>query len=381
MKKRWIWKTVLIVLLSLWRPMSVQAEVDVDPSYLDFGDVDEIIQEAEGEQTLQEQTGSRTIGELLASLIQGETSISWSDWVKAFGVSLWGNMQEYMGLMLQVIALTLLAQIFSTLELHFGDGAVGEIGFLAVYGCLIWLLVQSFQIAYQEASGLLEHVRDLSLYMLPAMAAVAVASGYGISSVLQSELMTSGFSVILSVMKNGFAVCIVWVTILELVNFMSKRAILSQLTSLVRTILEKGIKAITGLYLFLMGVFGIVMPSVDKTVYKASSAVMASVPVVGSAMSGAMDSVLAGSMLIKNGIGATGCIALLCICLIPAARLTAIWLMYRMMAAFLSPIADPRIIQVLSALGRSTAMLLGLLVSGIVIFTGAVGIFVMTTGQ
>lgn len=165
-KKRWIWRAVLIVLLSLWQPIEVGAETDVDPSYLDFGEVDEIIQEAEGQQTLQEQTGSRSIGELLSSLIKGETSVSWSDWVNAFGVSLWGNVQEYMGLMLQVIALALLGQIFNTLELHFGDGAVGEIGFLAVYGCLIWLLVQSFQIAYREASGLIEHVRDLSLLSL-----------------------------------------------------------------------------------------------------------------------------------------------------------------------------------------------------------------------
>lgn len=98
-------------------------------------------------------------------------------------------------------------------------------------------------------------------------------------------------------------------------------------------------------------------------------------------MSGAMDSVMAGSMMIKNGIGAAGCIVLLCICLLPAAKLTAIWFVYRLLAAFLSPIADPRMIQVLAAMGRSTAMLLGLLVSSIVIFTGVVGVFVMTTGQ
>jgi len=49
-KKRWIWRAVLIVLLSLWQPIEVGAETDVDPSYLDFGEVDEIIQEAEGQQ-------------------------------------------------------------------------------------------------------------------------------------------------------------------------------------------------------------------------------------------------------------------------------------------------------------------------------------------
>lgn len=375
------WLIIGIFLLSLLQPIMVQAETDVDPSFLDFEEADEVLNEAEGRAVLKEQTGSRTIGELLQALISGKAVGSWSEWGSAFLTALLGNMKEYMGLMLQVVSLVLLGQIFTALDIHFGDGSVGEIGFLAVYGCLIWVLMKSFQLAYQESISLIGHVRDLSLYMMPAMAAVAVASGYGVSSILQSELMTSGFSVILTVMKNAFAAGILWVTVLEIVNFMSKKAILSQLTSLVRTILEKGMKAVTGLYLFLISVFGMVMPSVDKTVYKASSAVIASVPVVGSAMSGAMDSVMAGSMMIKNGIGAAGCIVLLCICLLPAAKLTAIWFVYRLLAAFLSPIADPRMIQVLAAMGRSTAMLLGLLVSSIVIFTGAVGVFVMTTGQ
>lgn len=375
------WVAIGILLLSLCWPLMVQAEGELDTSYLDFRGADEVLEDAGGDELLKQQTGSRTIGQLLKALLNGESGASWADWAEAFAGSLFGNLKEYLGLMLQVAALALLSQLFNVLDIHFGAGGTGSIGFLAVYGVLVLVLVQSFRIAYEEAQQLVENVRNLSVYMIPAMAAVAAAGGYAISSVMQSELMTGGFSLILTVMKNCFAVGILWVTVLEIVNFISKRALLSQLTSLVRTVLEKGMKAVSALYLFLMGTVGVVMPAADQAVYKASSAVVGSVPVVGSAMSGAMDSVLAGSVLIKNGIGAAGCIALLCICLVPAAKLTAIWLVYRLLAAFLSPVADERVVQVLAALARSTSMLLGVVVSSIIVFTGAVGIFVMSTGR
>ena len=186
---------------------------------------------------------------------------------------------------------------------------------------------------------------------------------------------------ILTVMRTVFAAGVLWITVLETVNFIGKRPALSQLTALGRTLVEKGVKTLSMVYLLAMGLLGAVTPTADQMVYKVSNTLLSAVPVVGSAMSKAMDSVMAGSVLIKNGIGVTGCIVLLCICMLPIARLVAIWLLYRLMAAFLSPIADERIIRLLTVFGKSTAILVGILVSGMVVFTGTVGIFIITLHQ
>ena len=368
---------MLIALLSA----SITVQAEVDPSQMDFNPVDEVLEESGAEEVMEEQTGSRSIGELLEDLLSGAHTADWKQWVRAFIDLLGGHVKEYVSLMIQVVALAVLSRFFSGLELNFGEGSAGSIGFLCVYGVLVMLLLQSFQLAYEETREVLGRMQTVSLYMMPAMAAVAVAGGYALSSTLQSELITGGFSLLLTVMKQIIATGILGVTIIEIVNYISPRAVLSHLTSLVRTVLEKGMKAACGLYLFLMGTCSVVAPAADKALYKASSAVLSSVPVVGSAMSGAVESVMAGSMLVKNGIVAAGCMALLCLCLVPVARLTAIWLIYRLLAAFLAPVVDERVVKLLTVLARSTAMLLGLLVGGVIIFTGAVGIFIMTTGQ
>ncbi len=384
MKKQIILGIAILMAILLLCPLKVTADGEdngLDLSELDFGGIDDMLKETGADETLQNQTESKTVGQLLDGVISGEVKASWQDWFAAFGTSLWGNLKAYMELMVQVVGLALISQFFNSLTVHFGEGSAGEIGFLCVYGVMVVVLVESFQIAYEETKQTVEQVRNLSLYMMPAMAAVAVAGGFPISSIIQGEALSGGFSLILTVIKNVFIVGVLWITVLEVVNFISKRAVLSHLTSLGRIILEKGIKAISALYLAMMGIMGAVTPAADRMVYKVSNTLISSVPVVGSAMSGAMESVMAGSVLVKNGIGAVGCILLLCICLLPVAKLTAFWLMYRLMAAFLSPVADERVVQLLSALGRSTAMLLGILVSSMVIFTGAVGILIVTLRQ
>ena len=188
---------MLIALLSA----SITVQAEVDPSQMDFNPVDEVLEESGAEEVMEEQTGSRSIGELLEDLLSGAHTADWKQWVRAFIDLLGGHVKEYVSLMIQVVALAVLSRFFSGLELNFGEGSAGSIGFLCVYGVLVMLLLQSFQLAYEETREVLGRMQTVSLYMMPAMAAVAVAGGYALSSTLQSELMTGGFSLLLTVMK------------------------------------------------------------------------------------------------------------------------------------------------------------------------------------
>ena len=384
MKKQLLAGFIVIITMLLFWPMKVGAEgqeIELDTSSMDFSDVDAILEQSGTNEMLQSQTQAQTVSELLQMVLSGNIKVSGKQWGEAFGNLLWGNLQTYMGLMLQIIGLVLVSQFFNSLTLQVGEGSVGEVGFLCVYGILVLILLESFHVVYLESKETIENVRNLSLYMMPAMAAVAVAGGFPVSSILQGEALTGGFSLILTLMKNVFATGVLWITTLEMINFIGKKPVLNQLTSLGRTLVEKGVKTISVVYLLAMGILGAVTPSADRMIYKISNTLLASVPVVGTAMSGAMDSVMAGSIFVKNGIGAVGCIVLLCICLIPIGKLVAFWLIYRLMAVFLAPIADERIIRLIAALSRSTAILLGILVSSMIIFTGVVGILIVTLRQ
>lgn len=167
---------------------------------------------------------------------------------------------------------------------------------------------------------------------------------------------------------------------LETANHISPKEMLGQFISLIRILIEKGLKIITSLFFILMGIQGIALPAMDKFLQKTASTAFSAVPVVGSALSGAVDTVLTGSTLVKNGIGAAGFLILLCICLLPMIKLIVCWLLYKVMAALLAPVADSRVIGLLSGMADAAGLLIAVLCSAIIIFIGAFGIFLYTTG-
>ena len=153
MKKQiWLGIIILVMILLFW-PLRVGADEKgsgLDLSKLDFDEVDEMLKETGADETLQTQTKAKTVGELLEEVMEGEIKTSWKDWLAAFGSSLWGNLQTYMGLMIQVIGLALVSQFFNSLTIYFGEGSAGDVGFLCVYSVMVLVLVESFQIAYEE---------------------------------------------------------------------------------------------------------------------------------------------------------------------------------------------------------------------------------------
>lgn len=148
-----------------------------------------------------------------------------------------------------------------------------------------------------------------------------------------------------------------------------------RLSKLAKTLVQKGIKAVSGLFLFLMGLQGLSAGAADTWVKKTMISAAGAVPVVGDAIGGAVNAVFAGAELIGRCVGSAGVILLMGICLIPLARLAAIWLLYKVGAALLSPISDPKLTELIDAAADAIGMLMGVLIVLIGMFLCGLGIF------
>ena len=142
-----------------------------------------------------------------------------------------------------------------------------------------------------------------------------------------------------------------------------------------KSLVQKGIKAVCGLFLFLMGLQGLSAGAADTWVKKTMISAAGAVPVVGDAIGGAVNAVFAGAELIGRCVGSAGVILLMGICLIPLARLAAIWLLYNVGAALLSPISDPKLTELIDAAADAIGMLMGVLIVLIGMFLCGLGIF------
>ncbi len=106
---------------------------------------------------------------------------------------------------------------------------------------------------------------------------------------------------------------------------------------------------------------GAIAGSVDASAVKAAKlAISRAIPVVGSILADASETVLAGAGILRGTVGAAGMLVVLAICLTPFFRLALQYLAYKLTAALCALAAQPRLSQLIDAIGGAVGLTLGM---------------------
>ena len=88
------------------------------------------------------------------------------------------------------------------------------------------------------------------------------------------------------------------------------------------------------------------------------------IPVVGSILADASETVLAGAGVLRGTVGVAGLLVVLAICLTPFLRLALQYLTYKVTAALCATVAQPRLSQLIDAIGGAFGLVLGMTGAG-----------------
>jgi stage III sporulation protein AE len=121
---------------------------------------------------------------------------------------------------------------------------------------------------------------------------------------------------------------------------------------------------LTGFLLVFVGYLtasGAIAGTVDATTVKAAKlAISRAIPVVGSILADASETVLAGAGVLKGSIGVAGMLVVLAICLTPFLRLAFQYLVYKLTAALCALVAQSRLSRLIDAIGSAFGLVLGM---------------------
>ena len=116
------------------------------------------------------------------------------------------------------------------------------------------------------------------------------------------------------------------------------------------------------LFVGILSLEGTLSSSVDGITAKtAKVAVSNFIPVVGKILGDAVDTVIGCSNILKNAVGIVGVIIVIGICIVPIIKLTILMATYYLVSAVCEPIADEKIISLLSQIGDTFKILLATL--------------------
>ncbi len=221
------------------------------------------------------------------------------------------------------------------------------------------LRVDSLANAGVEALHQMQTFADV---LLPAMTAGTAAAG-GITA---SAAIYAGTALFGDVLMHLMGECLVPViytfTALRAAQALCGNELLDRLAKLVKGCFQGGIKLILFVYTAYLSITGLVSGTADATVVKAAKLTLSGmVPVVGSMISDASETVVAGAAAVRNAVGLFGMLAVIAICIGPFLTTAVQLLILKAAAAAGGALGQTRLLGLMDAVCEAMGFLMSML--------------------
>lgn len=352
MKRTGIW---IIVLLCCLAPLTAHAEENQVQEKLmkefAFDEVDDLLTDIFPDQKM-------NFGEMMEGILEGNLTFSlelvWSMVSDQFFYE-FGNSKKGM---VHILLLVILAAVFTNFSNVFQNPQVSETSFYVLYLLLVTISLNAFRLLGTSASDGLRNLTAFMKLLYPAyFLAVALASGSVTAIGFYNLVLFFIYLAELLIMNLLIPLVQVYV-VMRIMNYLSTEDYLSKFAELLQTVIAWTLKTLLAGVVGLNVVQGLLSPAVDSLKRSVVARGAEAIPVVGDVLGGMTEVVLGTAVLIKNGIGVTGAVICIGICLVPILQMAMVTLMYKLIAAMIQPISDKRIVGCIESVADGAQLLL-----------------------
>ncbi len=239
----------------------------------------------------------------------------------------------------------------------------GTENYVPLAGALVITLIAAGSLRSLMGVGM-ETMEQLDVFaksLLPTLAA-AVAAGGGVVSASVRQILTVMFTnLLISVIRHLLLPMVYCYVAVAVANAVLPDHALKRLQSGIGKVVTGALTGLLVVFTAFLTLSGAAGTAADAAALRLTkSAISAAVPVVGSIIADATDSVLASAGILKSAIGVFGMLGVLAICLTPFLHLAVQYLLYKLTAFLASTVGSESLVELIDSLGSAFGLLLGM---------------------
>ncbi len=321
---------------------------------LDLTEIDEYVKTFDEELT----SSSNSLLDLWRQAKSGEISLSFKGVMQVLSNLFFNEVKTSGVLLAQLIVLAVISLLLNNLKSSFEKSNVALLSKSIVYLVLISIALYSFRIGVSTAQDAVENMSGFLYALMPVLLTLLTALG-GVTSVsIFHPAMLGAVSIAINIIKTVILSLAYFYAALSVVGYITPRFQVDKLAKLCRDIAIGLLSIVMTVFMAFLGLAGLSGAAIDGLAIKAAkTATGIFVPIVGKYLSDITDTVLSTALVLKNSIGIAGIIILFVICAMPAIKLLAMVLMYRLTAALIQPMGDKNLADALQGLGSALMLL------------------------
>ncbi|MGN2337870.1 stage III sporulation protein AE [Clostridium cagae] len=267
-------------------------------------------------------------------------------------------------LIISIVTIVIICSLIKILQDAFSSDNVSEIAFYACYALIIMILSKSFIISIGVAKDVILNIADFMAALLPVLITMIAMVGGLTQAATLDPIILAAVVFIPRIYSNIIIPLILMGFVLGFANNLSNDHKITNLCKLLKqcTLWMQGI--IITVFIGVLTVRGITSKTIDAVTLKTTKfAVDNFIPIVGKTFSDAIASIAGYSLIIKNAISSVGLLIIILILLYPIIKLVLMTVIYKLAAALIEPISDPRITNSVAAAGDSMTLIISCVLS------------------
>lgn len=298
------------------------------------------------------------IKEMTKSLTQGGWSWDISSIMKRAFAFYCKELFVSLKIMLNLIVLCLACALTENLQKSFSKDGLGGVAFFACFFLIAAVSVKAFMNSVSLAATVIDDMIIFINALIPTTLTLLAASGAVVSAGIFHPVLMLSVQAISLAMKNIIMPLILLSTALSIADNVSERNTVGRLSMVFKNAAKWTMGIMLTVFIGIITVQSLAAPAIDGISVKTTKfAVGNFVPVIGSVLAETVDLVFGCSLILKNAVGIAGLFAIVSICSIPIIRLFAQATMFAIASALIEPIADKRIVNILSRISEAITFL------------------------
>lgn len=240
---------------------------------------------------------------------------------------------------------------------------------LLLFGCLeiIHLTLSDSEAFFREGIEAVSSLYDFSTVLLPCLAGTSVAAGATLSAGVKYTAAALFMNILLN-FSNTFLIPLISIYLIFVVgNTVFQQKMLSVMANFIRWGCKTALTASTVIFIAYLNIAGLISSAGDIFAVRITkNALAGALPVVGSILSDAAASLVAGAAIVRNSVGIFGMLSVVAILVIPFAKLGLRYFVFLAVARMAELFPNQRFSALLDGIAGAYGMLLGVVGSGFV---------------
>ena len=296
--------------------------------------------------------------DIVRDAISGQLDLTPAGILNAFANVIFGEFMANGQLIRQLLVIAIIGALMSVLTEAFKHKSASETGFYVTFLMTAAIAVSSFYIAVGVLTRLISTVTVIMQASAPIMIGLLAMGGNFVGAAGFNSVLFFALQFLSRFISSVFVPLVLAAAALDIASKLSEDgAKLDNLAELTRKIADRTLKGILAMFAFLITLQRFTAPIVSNVAIRTSRNVIGAVPVVGNALTAAMDTVVSFSQAARSGVLVALVLVLCTVLAGPVIKIFALSFMYKVVAAFIQPVADKRLVALMDSIGKHLALI------------------------